>query len=407
MRSIIGGEETLPKTGQKLDFVKMTCAKDSVNPSIVTKVESSDWLDRYQRLIPIKRDQLLENVVDRECAELSVQRSECEDSEVPFVEQALEELRQRRESLSSISSDDYCAENPNLSELDPLAEESEEDNQHYFYQCANGSVIFISSLNAKCLMSQYGSIKLAPETLSGRILEIEEFTMDAEIRRRFRYLAHLSDGQPFFVVHLDSKDLGLSEETFLKYKDQIVTRSRRKHQKDREESKAHKKFEEHYDRELYGKYTPADISLADMEAFPSFDDFEGSPPEPVSDEISPTWAGRQKIEAPTFSSDDFFPTLGGAPPPTGASGSFWGQMKSSTTPRKPMQAVASDEDDLGRFFVNESKLKQTSAYTPRNNNNIGDEIAAALAAQQSKQADQNLSRGKKGQKKKKGTKIAF
>ena len=86
MRSIIGGEETLPKTGQKLDFVKMTCSKDSVNPSIVTKAESSDWLDRYQRLIPITRDQLLENVIDRECAELSVQRSECEDSEVPFVE---------------------------------------------------------------------------------------------------------------------------------------------------------------------------------------------------------------------------------------------------------------------------------------------------------------------------------
>ena len=54
--------------------------------------------------------------------------------------------------------------------------------------------------------------------------------------------------------------------------DQILAKSRRKHQKDREESKAHKKFEEYYDRELYGKYTPADISLGDMDAFPSFDE---------------------------------------------------------------------------------------------------------------------------------------
>ena len=81
-----------------------------------------------------------------------------------------------------------------------------------------GSVIFISSLNAKCMMHQYGSIKEAPDSLSGTVLEYEEFTMDAEIRRRFRYLAHLSDGQPFFIVHLDARDLGLSEETFLKFK---------------------------------------------------------------------------------------------------------------------------------------------------------------------------------------------
>ena len=88
LRSIISGEETMPKSGVKLDFVKMTCSKDSINPSVVTSTDDdNDWLDRYQRLIPVSRDNLIDNLLEREQAELAVQRAECEDSEIPFIEQ--------------------------------------------------------------------------------------------------------------------------------------------------------------------------------------------------------------------------------------------------------------------------------------------------------------------------------
>jgi len=396
LRSIIGCTETMPKPGSKLDFVKMTCAKDSVNPSVVAQLandDDDDWLDRYQRLIPVNRATLIANVIEREEAELTVQRDECEDSEIPFIEQAQAELAKRRESLES----DHSLSTPVAPSI-----VSDESESHYFYQCANGSPIFISSLNAKCLMSQYGSIQLAPDQLSGTILEIDEFTMDAELRRRFRYLAHLSDGQPFFVVHLDARDLGLAEETFIKFKDQITARSRRKHQKDKEESKAHAKYEEYYDRELYGKYTPADIELADMEAFPSFDDTPDSPPSSEQPQVpEATWAGRK--QPVQFNADDFFPTLG-EPPATeataGSSGSFWGQMKTTTTPAKKYTSTPIFD------------LDDEAAYArPNNNNNIGDEIANALKQQQqaksTDQQQQQQQRGKKGQKKKKGTKIAF
>ena len=52
------------------------------------------------------------------------------------------------------------------------------DRDYYFYQASDGSPIFIASLNAKCLMSQYGSIMNGPEIISGAVLEIEDFTMD-------------------------------------------------------------------------------------------------------------------------------------------------------------------------------------------------------------------------------------
>ena len=56
-------------------------------------------------------------------------------------------------------------------------------------------------------------------------------------------MSHLADGQPFSLVLLDSKDLNLNEDTFLKFKSQIVQRQKRKVQKDKEENKAFQKFE--------------------------------------------------------------------------------------------------------------------------------------------------------------------
>merc|ERR1712113_923240 len=172
-----------------------------------------------------------------------------------------------------------------------------------------------ASLNAKCLMSQYGSIMNAPENISGTVLEIEDFTMDHELRRRFRYLSHLADGQPFSLVLLDSKDLNLNEETFLKFKNQIVQRQKRKVQKDKEENKAFQKFEEFYDRELYGKYAPAEISLSSHEMFPDFDPdstelaSEESQRLNLDDQVlSPTWVDRNKKVINV--SDDYFPSLG-------------------------------------------------------------------------------------------------
>ena len=65
-------------------------------------------------------------------------------------------------------------------------------------------------------------------------------------------MSHLADGQPFSLVLLDSKDLNLNEETFLKFKSQIVQRQKRKVQKDKEENKAFQKFEVSFSTKVNG-----------------------------------------------------------------------------------------------------------------------------------------------------------
>jgi len=249
-------------------------------------------------------------------------------------------------------------------------------------------------------MSQYGSIMNGPEIISGTVLEIEDFTMDHELRRRFRYLSHLADGQPFSLVLLDSKDLNLNEETFLKFKSQIVQRQKRKVQKDKEENKAFQKFEEFYDRELYGKYAPAEISLSSHEMFPDFEEdlaaaldqslAEASAQSPPTQMSSPTWVSRPK---PIITNDEYFPSLtGGAPTAivSGQTGSFWG--KPSVMPKSPKE---NPDLECGR---------------PSTAQDIGSDIAQAIEAASNaakKVSDGGSTKPKRGQKKKKGTKIAF
>jgi len=441
LKSIICGDEIRPKINEKIELVKMKRGKNSITPvKNVPVFDAENWLDRHQRLIPVSTNDFVKNIIDIEEVQLMIQREECEDSEIPFVEQAQEMLRTRREHFQSLVSkqapapttsqpvtqptiqptDDFNGNNPNLessesdSNSDPEviaeAESSVEsknetnDSDYYFYQASDGSPIFIASLNAKCLMSQYGSIMNGPEIISGAVLEIEDFTMDHELRRRFRYLSHLADGQPFSLVLLDSKDLNLNEDTFLKFKSQIVQRQKRKVQKDKEENKAFQKFEEFYDRELYGKYAPAEISLSSHEMFPDFEEdlaaaldqslaeVSATPAQPPTQMSSPTWVSRPK---PIITNDEYFPSLtGGAPTAivSGQTGSFWG--KPSVMPKSPK----------------ENNVPDLECGRPSTAQDIGSDIAQAIEAASNaakKVSDGGSTKPKRGQKKKKGTKIAF
>merc|ERR1711970_675461 len=104
------------------------------------------------------------------------------------------------------------------------------------------------------------------------MLEIDDYTMESEVRRRFRYLSHLSLGEAFSLAYVDADGLGLTPETFEKHRIQIQQRKKKLKQKDRDEKKAHKLCEEYYDREILGKFKPADISLSSHEMFPDFNE---------------------------------------------------------------------------------------------------------------------------------------
>lgn len=170
LKSIICGDEIRPKINEKIELVKMKRGKNSINPVKNVQVfDAENWLDRHQRLIPVSTTDFVKNIIDIEEVQLMIQREECEDSEIPFVEQAQEMLRTRREHFQSLISksapastsqsvsppklqlsptDDFNANNPNLessesdSNSDPeaiaeaeSADSKNETNGNYLFVC--------------------------------------------------------------------------------------------------------------------------------------------------------------------------------------------------------------------------------------------------------------------------------
>ena len=167
LKSIICGDEIRPKINEKIELVKMKRGRDSINPvKNVPVFDAENWLDRHQRLIPVSTNDFVKNIIDLEEVQLMIQREECEDSEIPFVEQAQEMLRTRREHFQSLVSkqapapttsqpvtqptiqptDDFNGNNPNLessesdSNSDPeviaeaeSAESKNETNGNFIY----------------------------------------------------------------------------------------------------------------------------------------------------------------------------------------------------------------------------------------------------------------------------------
>lgn len=466
LRSVICDIEKRPRQNTKLDFVKMKRNKNTVVP--VPQIPTvSNWLNRYERVISVSSEEILENIIEREEVQLVCQTVESEESEIPFIDQAKELLKARREQLKPkkaqndvkvakevpvsnfttttvstsvttpvtgpespapsqnlISPDQtpFKTGNPNLAELESEKivsneenkneeekEEEIEEDAYYFYQTVDCGNVYLSSLNAKCLITEFGSLKDAPPTISANMIEIEDFTMDQEVRRRFRYLGHLSLGEAFSLAYIDPEGLGLSPKTFEKHKIQIQQKKKKLKQKDREETKASKRVEEYYDREIYGKYKSADISLSSHEMFPDFNEsFEGpsSPSEgssvsqPISMPTPKSAAGcsgswTKSVGSP-LSSQSEWPS---ASPSNATSprNSFWGEMKKSSK-------IVTKDADIDFDALSDDNLEELRApdYRVEFAADLYSALSEATKTEVKKEKSEEDKKPKKAQKKKKG-----
>jgi len=94
----------------------------------------------------------------------------------------------------------------------------------YFYQSLDGQRIYINQLNARCLLSQYSAFNQCPNVITGKIIAYESFFMTEENRKRFKYLSHLPLHSEFKIVELDLKEPFISQTTLDLYEEEIEER---------------------------------------------------------------------------------------------------------------------------------------------------------------------------------------
>ncbi|CBY19080.1 unnamed protein product [Oikopleura dioica] len=459
LRSAILEVEKRPRKGAVIEFVKMNRERALVVPKMMTTKNKEDrsFLGRYERIVVKNSSAIISNVLDREEAELAVQDMDTEDSERPFIEQAKGLIANRKlelekhmkktqvvvkatkkeegkveegksepapeltpklmasEIISDLIGKINFQERKKKKELTPpisLNDEAsstssdDDDNSYYFYQAVGCTNIFLCSLNAKCMATEFGAIKTAPDRFSASLVELEDFTMEAELRKRFRYLSHLSCGESFSLAYVHIKDLGLSKETLEKHKAHITAKKKKIKTKDRQENKACFEIQEYYDRELYGKYRAPEFEISSEETFPDLmnqeEGRELSPVRPVEVKgVSGAWA--KKSNAKFDLEADFVPLGGGHSPPLpgGSNGSFWDSMKKTSNTENKTQ--------IKNAAVSPVAYEQND-FLPPPARTLGDEFAKALNSAAATKAAQIIDEDKKpkrAQKKKKGIVLAF
>jgi len=125
--------------------------------------------------------------------------------------------------------------------LPPPAES--DDPAYYFYQAASGQPIFLQPLDIRILKSHYGTYQAMPDELVVPIEGADEGSMNAELRRRCKWLAHLPLSSDVVFVEADLAHL-VSRRAMEPFQTALKQRRTKRRDKARKEDRAKVRAEE-------------------------------------------------------------------------------------------------------------------------------------------------------------------
>uniref|UniRef100_A0A6G1SEZ0 E3 ubiquitin-protein ligase RNF10 n=1 Tax=Aceria tosichella TaxID=561515 RepID=A0A6G1SEZ0_9ACAR len=230
-----------------------------------------DWSDENNQanLIIVDPMIVVEQVTQKEQEELSWRHEENEESEICFIEQAMDILNQRMEKLHrmaeihSLKSHDTLLLSKTVSDIPP----PEPTKNYLFYQCSSEHV-YLNPFCTKILSHEFGNLENCPREIVAKIIGLECVSMNEACRKRFKYLQHLPLSCEFRLIEIDLKHL-ISSKTYDHFKPQILSREKERERRLREEQKRDKIIEVQQNRKIYGIMPTLDISLDSREQFPS------------------------------------------------------------------------------------------------------------------------------------------
>lgn len=261
-------------------------------------------------------------IIDREQQELEnqivVDGVDCPEN--IFVQQALEQLKERRENvlsgkivsvssepepvrMSESSSDDRSeptaeakpTADPEIDEAVAMDHSSrsdfmiDEDNNftlsdmdivptlscassdyYHFYQSMDGQPLFLHSMNTRMLQAMYGGLDKSPPKITGKIVHKDSSSMSEDLRKRLKYLQHLPICTQFEVVEVEFQQGIIAPEVLAQFKDEVSHRRKDRQKRARAERIRERQIFEFNERQL-GKSLArsAKINIDSTKHFPS------------------------------------------------------------------------------------------------------------------------------------------
>lgn len=122
---------------------------------------------------------------------------------------------------------------------------------YYFYQAASGLPIFLHPLDIKILSSHFGAYAAFPDCIAVRVEAASEGSVDADLRRRCKYLSHIPEGADVVFVEADLEGV-VGAEGLRAFEGAIKARRARRREKGRRDEKARARAEERERGKLAG-----------------------------------------------------------------------------------------------------------------------------------------------------------
>jgi hypothetical protein len=114
---------------------------------------------------------------------------------------------------------------------------------YYYYQAASGLPIFLHPLDIKILFSHFNSYASFPDTITIRVESFAEGTVNDDLRKRCKYLAHMPEGADVVFIEADLEGV-VGQEGLKNFEVALKTRRQRRKDKGRKDDRAKARAEE-------------------------------------------------------------------------------------------------------------------------------------------------------------------
>lgn len=164
---------------------------------------------------------------------------------------------------------------------------------YYYYQAASGLPVFLHPLDIKILFSHFNSYASFPDEITIRVESAVEGSVNDDLRKRCKYLAHMPEGADVVFVEADLEGV-VGKDALKNFEGALKMRTARRREKGRRDDRARIRAEEKArERERLLSREPsvtansvsvAPPSTTEVEEIPSFD--------PVPQSTSGAWGSR-------------------------------------------------------------------------------------------------------------------
>jgi hypothetical protein len=120
---------------------------------------------------------------------------------------------------------------------------------YYYYQAASGLPIFLHPLDIKILFSHFNSYESFPDAITVRVESSSEGSVNDDLRKRCKYLAHLPEGADVVFIEADLRGV-VGGSGLRGFENALRTRRARRLEKTKRDDKARARAEER-DRERH------------------------------------------------------------------------------------------------------------------------------------------------------------